>query len=282
MKVILTIAEIREVIKEERKKRKTIGLVPTMGYFHEGHLELMRQARKTCDVVIVSIFVNPIQFGLAEDYARYPRNLERDKSLATEVKVDYLFLPSTEEMYPEELLAYVNVGKLSEPLCGKFRPGHFRGVATVVAKLFNIVHPDAAFFGEKDYQQLLVVKKMVKDLNFDVKIVPIPTVREVDGLAMSSRNVYLSDEERRVAQAIPKSLQLAKDLIKAGEKDTKVIRRAMEELLLREPLINLEYLSISDATSLGELGKIEKEALIALALRVGKTRLIDNIVVRCD
>ncbi|MDP3013045.1 MAG: pantoate--beta-alanine ligase [Candidatus Subteraquimicrobiales bacterium] len=282
MKVILTIAEIREVTKEERKKRKTIGFVPTMGYFHEGHLELMRQARKTCDVVIVSIFVNPIQFGLAEDYARYPRNLERDKSLVTEVKVDYLFLPSTEEMYPEELLVYANVEKLSEPLCGKFRPGHFRGVATVVAKLFNIVQPDAAFFGEKDYQQLLVVKKMVKDLNFDVKIVPIPTVREVDGLAMSSRNVYLSDEERRVAQAIPKSLQLAKDLIKAGEKDTKVIRRAMEELLLREPLINLEYLSISDATSLEELGKIEKEALIALALRVGKTRLIDNIAVRCD
>ncbi len=282
MKQITTIKEIRKVLKEEKKKGKSIGFVPTMGYFHEGHLELMRQAKKLADVVVVSIFVNPIQFGPAEDYKRYPQDLEKDKSMAQEAGVDYLFIPSVEEMYPGELLTYVDVEKLTLPLCGKFRPGHFRGVATVVAKLFNIIQPDMAFLGEKDYQQLLVVRKMAEDLNFDVKIIPVPTVREEDGLAMSSRNVYLNSEERKASLVLYKSLQLAKDLIKSGEKDAQTIKQAMEAIIRKEPLVGLEYLSICDTCLLDELEKVEKEALIALAAKVGKARLIDNIVMRLN
>jgi len=279
MKTITTIKEIKAILKQERNKGKTIGLVPTMGCFHEGHLSLMRKARENCDVVVTSIFVNPTQFGPSEDFEAYPKDLKNDSKMAEEVGADYLFLPSVEEMYPGECLAYVDVEKIAKVLCGANRPGHFKGVATVVSKLFNITQPDFAYFGEKDYQQLVVIKKMVKDLNFDVQIVGIPTVREEDGLAMSSRNKYLEPKEREAALVLNKSLNLALEMVKNGEKDSIVIKKAIKRLIKKEPLVNLEYISICDNIYLQELSGIEENVLIALAARVGKARLIDNVLV---
>lgn len=274
---VKSISEVKEKLSLVRRERKRIGFVPTMGYFHAGHLALMRKAKSECDFVVVSIFVNPTQFGPKEDYHRYPRDLKRDGKLAEECGVDLLFTPSVEEMYPEEQLAWVEVNEITDILCGKFRPGHFRGVATVVVKLFNIVQPDVAYFGEKDYQQLQVIKKMVKDLNFPVEIVGVPTVREKDGLALSSRNTYLSAEEKRGALLLSKSLKKAQELYEAGEREVSAIRERMLEIL-NTPQVKLQYLEIREAESLKPLEKIEGEALVALAAYVGETRLIDNVV----
>ncbi len=280
MKIVTTIKEIKAILKQERRGDKTIGLVPTMGCFHEGHLALMRRAKEECDVTVTSIFVNPTQFGPSEDFEAYPRDLKSDSKMAEKVGVDYLFAPSVEEMYPEENLTHVNVEKITDVLCGACRIGHFQGVATVVSKLFNMVNPDFAYFGEKDYQQLMVVKRMAKDLNFDLQVVGVSTVREEDGLAMSSRNRYLSSEERKAALVLSKSLRLASEMVENGEKNPGEIRESMIRLIKKEPLVNLEYLSICDTISLRELTIIKREALIALAARVGKARLIDNILIK--
>ncbi len=277
MKIVRKISDIRLLLANERKKGKTIGFVPTMGFFHQGHLSLMELARKENDVVVISSFVNPTQFGRDEDYEIYPRDEKGDCQQARKVGVDYFFAPSVKEMYPETHLSWVEVEKLSEPLCGRFRPGHFRGVATVVTKLFNIVQPDTAYFGEKDYQQLLVIKKMVKDLNFPVKIVGCPTVREKDGLAMSSRNSYLTTEERETASLIPQALRKVIEAFESGERDVnKLVNLAKEHL--SSPLLNLEYIEVRGPDTLEELSKVEKEALFQLAVRVGKARLIDHII----
>ncbi|HDP69724.1 MAG TPA: pantoate--beta-alanine ligase [Actinobacteria bacterium] len=282
MKIITTIKEIREALKKERKKSKTIGFIPTMGCLHEGHLALMRRARKDCDVVVVSIFVNPTQFGPSEDFEAYPRDLKKDAEMAEEVGVDYIFAPAIKEMYPRECLTYVNIGKITEVLCGAHRPSHFRGVATVVSKLFNIVQPNFAYFGEKDYQQLMVIKRMAEDLNLDIRIVGILTVREEDGLAMSSRNKYLNPKERKAALVLSKSLKLAERMVKNGEKNLKTVKEAMTKLIEKEPLVDLEYLAICDSISLKDLLEIKGKVLVALAAKVGKTRLIDNIILEGD
>jgi pantoate--beta-alanine ligase len=224
MKIVHTIAEIREFVRQARLAGRTVGLVPTMGYLHEGHLELMRRARERCGIVVASVFVNPTQFGPNEDLARYPRDLERDARLAAEVGVDVIFNPPVEEMYPPGYCTYVDVERITENMCGASRPGHFRGVATVVTKLFNIVRPDAAFFGQKDAQQALVIRRMAEDLNMDLEIVTVPTVREPDGLAMSSRNVYLDPEQRRAALVLAGSLDRAVEAVRAGERDVQRIR----------------------------------------------------------
>ncbi|MBC7327438.1 pantoate--beta-alanine ligase [bacterium] len=273
---------MKESSYRAREEGKTIGLVPTMGYFHKGHLSLMERARKECGFVVVSLFVNPIQFGPQEDYHRYPRDEERDKKLAEEVGVDVLFIPSVEEMYPEGYSTYVEVIGLTEKLCGRFRPGHFRGVTTVVLKLFNIVNPHKAYFGEKDYQQLKVVERMTKDLNLDIQIVPCPIVREADGLAMSSRNVYLSPEERKSATIIYKSLTSAKEAFLKGERDARKLREIVESQLKNEKLINkIDYIEVVHPETLDELESVGDEgAVIAVALYIGKARLIDNIILR--
>ncbi|MBT9170880.1 MAG: Pantothenate synthetase [Actinobacteria bacterium] len=280
MKVISTIKELRAELSKERQEGKTIGLIPTMGYFHQGHLELMRRAREECAVVVVSLYVNPTQFAPSEDFESYPRDFERDKRLAENVGVDYLFCPSNAEMYLPNHLTYVEVEKITNKLCGASRPHHFKGVTTVVAKLFNIVKPDKAYVGQKDAQQVVVIKKMVKDLNFDLEIVVVPTAREEDGLAMSSRNTYLSAVEREEALVLSKSLQHAKELIDSGERIAQKIKEEMQKLIKSKPHVNLEYISICDHKTLEELSRIEGETLIALAAKAGKVRLIDNIVIR--
>ncbi len=279
MKIIKTISEIREALTMERLSGKTIGFVPTMGYFHEGHLALIREARRMCDVVVISIFINPIQFGPSEDYNSYPRDFKRDSRLAKREGVDYIFSPSVEEMYPSPYLTYVNVEKITKKLCGAQRPGHFKGVATVVTKLFNVIEPDQAFFGEKDAQQFLVIKKMASDLSLAIEIFGVPTVREKDGLAMSSRNIYLNSEERKAATVLFHSLSLARTLIDAGERDVVRIKEKMLNIIRSEPLVDLEYLSICDVGTLEEVFLISGKVLIVLAARVGKARLIDNIFI---
>lgn len=278
MKTVETIGELRKALNAERSAGKTIGFVPTMGYFHEGHLSLMREARQKNDIVVVSIFVNPTQFGPAEDFERYPRDVERDTKLAKESGVDYLFIPPVDEMYDEDFSTWVDVERLTEGMCGASRPGHFRGVATIVAKLFNIVRPDKAYFGEKDYQQLIVIKRMARELSFDIEVIGMPIVREDDGLAMSSRNVYLSAAERKAALALAKSLKLGQNLYTAGERRASAIGEQILEMLNREPLVELEYLVIADTETLEELVEISDRAVVAIAAKVGKTRLIDNTV----
>jgi len=278
MRILYSIQETREVVARTRAEGKTIGLVPTMGYFHEGHLSLMRQARLDNDLVVVSLFVNPIQFGRSEDLREYPRDLERDARTAEEVGVDIIFAPSVEEMYPDGYNTYVEVEKLTEGLCGASRPGHFRGVTTVVLKLFNIIQPDRAYFGRKDYQQLKVIQQMVKDLNVPVEIVPMPTVREPDGLAMSSRNEYLSPEERRAALVLSKSLAHAQALLDEGVTSGHELRQRVEEFIRREPLARIEYVAVVDPETLDCLAEVQDEAVLALAVRIGNTRLIDNAV----
>ncbi len=277
MKIIRTVSEMQRTADELRKSKK-IGFVPTMGYLHEGHLALVRAARRVADVVIVSIFVNPIQFGPSEDLSRYPRDFDRDAKLLEQENTDIIFYPDDGEMYEKAFSTYVEVKKLEDHLCGKTRTGHFTGVATVVAKLFNIVKPHFAVFGQKDYQQLMVIERMVRDLNMDVVIVPYPTVREADGLAMSSRNTYLSSEERKKALLISASLTKAEELFKAGIRDTGEIRKAVSDILQKEDGINIEYIVICDAATLEDIPLVDKKALIAIACRIGKTRLIDNIL----
>jgi len=279
MKVAGTIEAVRKEVAAARKKDKTIGLVPTMGAFHQGHISLIERAVKDCDFVVVSIFVNPTQFGPGEDLEKYPRNLDADLESCRKAGVDVVFAPSVEQMYPTENLTWVKVEKLTEPLCGQFRPGHFRGVTTVCAKLFNIVQADIAFFGQKDAQQAIVIKRMVADLNIPLKITVCPTVRSSDGLALSSRNQYLTDRQRKDAALIYKSLRKCRELIGAGNKDTKKIIARMQEILNRAPSIKIEYVSIVDAETLQSCGYITGKVLAAVAVRIGSARLIDNILV---
>jgi len=276
MKVIETIAEMKKI---RLKLVEPVGLVPTMGYLHEGHLSLVRQARKENSSVVVSIFVNPTQFGPQEDFKQYPRNPQRDLTLLEKEKADIVFMPSTAEMYPPQFSSWVEVSKVTERLEGASRPGHFRGVATVVAKLFNVVQPTRAYFGQKDAQQAIVIKRMVADLDMNLEIVAAPTVREPDGLAMSSRNIYLNSEERQAATVLYRALNLAQQLYSQGETDTQRLRQQMTDLIQKEPLANIDYVSVADSETLEELGKITTPALVSMAVKIGKTRLIDNVVV---
>lgn len=263
---------------ELRGQGKIIGFVPTMGYFHDGHLALMRRARKECDVVVISIYVNPLQFGPREDFARYPRDLPRDLRMAEEVGVDIAFVPKDEDMYPEGYQTFVEVTELTKSLEGFYRPGHFRGVTTVVAKLLNIVLPHKAYFGEKDYQQLKVVKRMVQDLNMPVEIVPCPTVRELDGLAMSSRNTYLSADERKAATVLHRALQAAEALFRDGERNAAKLKAKVWEVLSTEPLTRPQYVELVDTETLEPLFIVDRPAAILMAAFVGKARLIDEWV----
>jgi pantoate--beta-alanine ligase len=275
MKVVETVAELKKL---RGKLAGPVGFVPTMGYLHEGHLSLVRQARAENTSVAVSIFVNPTQFGPKEDFRQYPRDTQRDLSLLKKEGADLVFMPSVDEMYPPGFNSWVEVGGVTERLEGASRPGHFRGVATVVAKLFNIVQPDRAYFGQKDAQQLIVIQKMAADLNMNLEVVAVPTVREPDGLAMSSRNTYLNTEDRRQATVLYQALDLAQKLYAGGEKDAEFIRRKMTELIQEKPLADIDYISIADAKTLEELDELKPPALVSMAVRIGKTRLIDNIV----
>jgi pantoate--beta-alanine ligase len=265
--------------KVRREQDQTIGLVPTMGALHDGHLSLVREARRMCDVVVVSVFVNPTQFAMDEDFERYPRDLTKDTAVLNDYNVDYIFAPSIEEIYPKDFATYVTVGGLSEQLEGSSRPGHFRGVATVVTILLNIVRPDFAFFGQKDAQQTLVIKRLVRDLAFETEIVILPTVREESGLALSSRNAYLNEDERRAALVLYRSLSRAKEMYRAGERSGSRLAEAIHATVAAEPLARLDYVSVSDAETLEQLEKLDdRTVLIALAVHLGRTRLIDNIV----
>ncbi|AEG58537.1 pantoate--beta-alanine ligase [Desulforamulus ruminis] len=278
MRLCKTIEEIRSLINAVRAEGKTVGLVPTMGYLHQGHLSLVQEARRRCEVLVVSIFVNPTQFGPHEDYQTYPRDLQRDAGLLAGAGVDAVFAPEAAEMYPAGFSSYVDVSGVSQCLCGASRPGHFRGVATVVSKLFNIVRPDMAFFGQKDFQQVLVIKRMVEDLNMSVQIIDVPIVREEDGLALSSRNVYLSPEERSAALVLHRSLNLALDLVRSGERDTNRLKERIIKEITSEPLADIDYVEIRSLPHLSGLAELSGRALLALAVRFGKTRLIDNVV----
>jgi len=278
VQVIKLKAQMREMVEAARREGRTVGLVPTMGYFHEGHLELMRRARADCDLVVVTLFVNPAQFTPGEDFEDYPRDFDRDSSMAEAVGVDCIFNPEPEEMYPEGFSTHVEVEGLSDLMCGKTRPGHFRGVATVVSKLFNIVPADRAYFGQKDAQQLAVLRRMAWDLDFGIEIIAVPTVREVDGLAMSSRNTYLSRDDREVALALHRSLLAAERAIALGERDAQAVRNAMEKVFSQYPTVVLEYIAICDNIFLQPREMLTGQVLVAVAVRVGKARLIDNMV----
>jgi len=274
MRVVETIAEMKKV---RRKLKGTVGFWPTLGYLHEGHLTLVRRSVAENDSTIVSIFVNPTQFGPSEDFGRYPRDYPRDLSMLEKEKVDFVFMPSVDEMYPPHYNSWVELKDITDRLEGATRPGHFRGVDTVCNKLFNIVEPTRAYFGQKDAQQVLVLKKMVTELNMNLELVICPTVREPDGLAMSSRNTYLTAEQRKTAPVLYKSLMLAKDLYAKGERGAKKIHGRMTELIQKEPLAVIDYISIADPETLEELDVIKSQALVSMAVRVGKTRLIDNV-----
>lgn len=278
MKVYRSIRSLKKHIHEIKKRHKTIGLVPTMGFLHEGHMSLIRKARQDTDCVIVSIFVNPAQFGPKEDFRKYPRDLKNDLGLCEKVGADIIFTPKPKDMYPDSYSTYVDVERITRGLCGASRPGHFRGVATVVMKLFNITAPDIAYFGQKDCQQAVVIKKMAEDLNMNVRIKVMPVVREKDGLAMSSRNVYLNPEERVQARSIYKSLKLAKELFDNGEKDAGKIINKMKRIVERQPEAKIGYIKIVDTKNLSCIKKISGKALVAIAVWAGKTRLIDNII----
>ena len=280
MEIITSIEDLKERVKSAKEQGQTIGLIPTMGYLHEGHLTLMRQARQENDKVIASIFVNPLQFGQGEDFGSYPRDLERDAAQAASAGVDWLFTPSAATMYPggfEQLCTSVEITRVTAGLCGTSRPGHFRGVATVVSKLFHLAQPDRAYFGQKDAQQVVVIQKMVQDLNMNVAIVPVPIVRETDGLALSSRNIHLDSAERQAALVLSQSLKLAQKMLVAGIKDSATIVNKMAELIKQQPLAVIDYLVIVDTKNLEPLAVIDNEALIAMAVKIGKTRLIDNM-----
>jgi pantoate--beta-alanine ligase len=274
MQVIKTIAEMRQARKETKKM---LGFVPTMGYLHEGHIALVRQAKAENKLVAVSIYINPTQFGPKEDFKSYPRDTERDLVMLKPI-TDIVFMPSDEEMYPTDYDTWVDVKGITDVLEGAVRPGHFRGVSTVVSKLFNIVEPRRAYFGQKDAQQVAVIKKMVNDLNMNLQVITCPTVRELDGLAMSSRNTYLSPEQRRIAPVLYHALLLAKERVIQGEWDAAAIRKEMTKLIQKEPQGDIEYISIADNETLKEIYRIKGPALVSLAVKFGRTRLIDNIV----
>ena len=276
MEVVKTIADIKRL---RIKLSEPVGFVPTMGYLHEGHLSLVRQAGAENQSLVVSIFVNPTQFGPREDFDRYPRDLKRDLALLEKEGVDLVFMPSVDEMYRPQFDSWVEIDKLTQKLEGASRPGHFRGVTTVVAKLFNIVQPTRAYFGQKDAQQAIVIKKMVSDLNMNLEVVTLPTMREPDGLAMSSRNSYLSPDERQAATVLYRSLMLSQNLWSQGEKNAKKLRNKMVKLIGKEPLATIDYISIADPETLDERDEVSPPALVSLAVKIGKTRLIDNVVV---
>lgn len=278
MKILNSVAEMQSYSESLRLQGKKISFVPTMGYFHEGHLSLMREARKIADCLAISIFVNPTQFGPKEDLSRYPRDFDRDCKMAESVDVDVIFNPSDQEMYPANYQTYVNVEQVTQDLCGASRPGHFRGVTTVCCKLFNIVKPHTAVFGKKDFQQFVTIKRMVADLNLDLEIIGVPTVRESDGLAMSSRNVYLKEEERLSALSLVNSLKLAQELFNGGERKSSRIRSEVTQMIKSAPHTEIDYVKICDAEKLIEVDEINFPAVMALAVRVGTTRLIDNHV----
>ncbi|MDP2980611.1 MAG: pantoate--beta-alanine ligase [Candidatus Omnitrophota bacterium] len=278
MKIYKSISSLIKKVREVKKHGYKIGLVPTMGFLHEGHMSLIRKARKDTDYVIVSIFVNPAQFGPKEDFKRYPRAIKRDLMLCEKEGADIIFTPEAKEMYPKDYATYVSVEKITYKLCGASRPGHFRGVSTVVAKLFNITMPDIAYFGQKDAQQAIIIKRMAEDLNMSVEIKVMPVVREKDGLAMSSRNVYLNRKERGRAQSIYKSLKSAKELFNEGERDSKKIINKIKRVINNQPDAKIDYAAIVDAKDLRDIKKISGEALVAIAVWIGKTRLIDNIM----
>ena len=275
MKVIETIADMKRL---RQQLAEPVGFVPTMGYLHEGHLSLVRQARAENPSVIVSIFVNPTQFGPQEDIDRYPSDPQRDLALLKKERTDIVFMPSVAEMYPPQFNSWVEVGGVTERLEGASRPGHFRGVTTVVAKLFNIVQPSRAYFGQKDAQQAMVIKKMVADLDMNLEVITLATVREPDGLAMSSRNTYLNPEQRQAALVLYRALTLAQQLYANGEKDAEKIRQEILTLIQKQPLANVDYVSIANAETLDELDRVTPPVLISLAVKIGKTRLIDNVV----
>lgn len=277
MKVVKTVDEVRGYIKKWQTEGLTIGLVPTMGYLHEGHLSLIEKAKEN-DKVIVSIFVNPTQFGPNEDLDKYPRDLERDIKMCDEKGVDLVFNPQPLEMYPQGFCSFVDMTVLTEELCGKNRPNHFRGVCTVVSKLFNIITPDKAYFGEKDAQQLAVIKQMVRDLNFNIEVVGCPIVRESDGLAMSSRNSNLNAEERQAALVLIKSMEIGKAMLDEGEKRVSAVIDAMKACVLEEPMAKIDYIEAVDRSTLKKIDHIEGDVLVAMAVFIGSTRLIDNFL----
>jgi pantoate--beta-alanine ligase len=277
MEIIRTVAAMKEYVRKVKARGETICLVPTMGYLHEGHLDLMRMGRPLADHLVISIFVNPTQFGVNEDLDKYPRDLPRDSAMAESVGVEVIFHPEAMDMYPKGYQTYINVEEITDGLCGASRPGHFRGVTTVVAKLFNIVEPDVSVFGEKDYQQLAVIRKMVDDLNMSGKVLAHPTVREEDGLAMSSRNKYLSPEERQHALVLNRSLRRAAERVKGGEKSAAAIRAAAEAAISATPGAAIDYIEIVHPDTLKPLEIIEDKAVMALAVKMGVTRLIDNM-----
>ncbi len=278
MKIIKRVGQMQKLAQQVRTKGLKIGLVPTMGFLHEGHLSLIRLARKEADFVVVSIFVNPTQFAPGEDYETYPRDLQRDCRLAEQAGGDVVFAPSPEEMYPDGYRTFVEVEGITRKLCGASRPTHFRGVTTVVTKLFCIVGPHIAVFGQKDAQQAIVIKRLVKDLNFDIRIIVAPTIREPDGLAMSSRNLYLSEKEREDATVLYRALQMAKSMVEAGERSSSSIIATMEKMISEKPTAEIDYIAVVDTQQLEPLEKLSGEVLIALAVRFGQARLIDNIM----
>jgi pantoate--beta-alanine ligase len=280
MKVIKKIDKMRRAVSGIKSRGMSIGFVPTMGYLHEGHLSLVRESIRKADVTVVSIFVNPAQFGPREDFKEYPRDLNRDSEVLEKERIDYLFVPEADEMYPQGYKTYVEVCDLQDKLCGRSRPGHFRGVCTVVLKLFNIINPDVSFFGQKDYQQAIILKRMVKELNLRVKIEALPIIREEDGLALSSRNNYLTQEERKAALVLSKSLKEAQSMMEKGQRDSAAIIKGMKEIVGGEPLVKIDYVEIVDMNELNPVPRIEKEALAALAVFIGKVRLIDNAILR--
>lgn len=278
MKIVKTIDEVRQIVKSWKSEGLSVGLVPTMGFLHEGHKSLILRASAENDRVVVSDFVNPTQFGPGEDLEAYPRDINRDAALCEEANADLIFNPEPSEMYYDDCSTYVNISSLSDELCGKSRPIHFKGVCTVVSKLFNIVNPDRAYFGQKDAQQLAIIKRMVRDLNFDIKIVGCPIIREEDGLAKSSRNTYLNQDERKAALILSKAIKLGEDLANSGEKDANKIISKMIDLINTEPMAKIDYVQAVDAISVKPVDKMEGSVLIAMAVYIGKTRLIDNFI----
>jgi len=279
MEIIHTVSNMQKKADEIRRNNKTIGFVPTMGYLHKGHLSLIEKAKKIADFIVVSIFVNPTQFGPNEDLDKYPRNFERDEKLCRDAGADVIFYPKTEEIYPEPYFTFVEVTEITGSLCGLSRPEHFKGVTTIVNKLFNIVKPHKAVFGQKDFQQFQVIQKMTQDLNMDIEIIGAPIVREHDGLAMSSRNKYLSETERQNALVLNKSLTLAKDLLKIGKTESNFIKEKMTKLITSVPS-QIDYVEIVNAKSLKPVDIVSDNTLFALAVKIGNTRLIDNLYIK--
>ena len=279
MQILTTVKEVRAQVKEWKRQGLSVGFVPTMGYLHEGHASLMKRAREECDKVVASIFVNPMQFGANEDLDSYPRDLEADAKLCESIGVDLIFHPEVDEMYAEGFCSYVDMNGLTKELCGKSRPIHFRGVCTVVNKLFNIVTPDKAFFGQKDAQQLAVICRMVKDLNMDVEIVGCPIIREEDGLAKSSRNTYLNTEERKAALILSQTIRLGHQMVNDGVTDASQLIEAMKENIAKEPMAKIDYVEAVSMDNIEKVDKIGTGTLVAMAVYIGKTRLIDNFIV---